>query len=94
MLFRSLRARGTTFLEAATRADDVWLNATAVEAGIPTYQIRRFPWAFPITPGSQVTALAYENVDAGGNQRADLRLAARRGADGGNDLRMPHGASL
>ena len=67
-----LRNRGDAFTEASPKNDDIWLHATAVEAGIGTRQVSPFPWLFPMSPGTQESALAHNNVTLGSN---DLQVA-------------------
>lgn len=69
---RALMGRGTAFLEHAPLADDVWLHATAVGAGVQTRQISCIPHHFPIIPGSQDSALWRANVSEGANDRQIL----------------------
>jgi len=64
-----LARRGTGFMSVAPRADDIWLHATAVEAGIRTRQLRRRSYIPLMTPGSQAVALAKENIGGGANDR-------------------------
>ncbi|WP_158597334.1 hypothetical protein [Microbacterium telephonicum] len=66
-LQHELRRRGRTFLQHAPRADDIWIDFVAAEAGYPTAQVAVAPahWAF--VPGSQVVTLNSSNVWADAN---------------------------
>lgn len=68
-LLRALRDRGTAFLELAPRADDVWLHASAVRAGIRIAQVRAASRDFPFVPGTQTSGLYVDNVLQAGNDR-------------------------
>jgi hypothetical protein len=68
-LVSALRARDDAFLETAPRADDVWINAVAIEEGIRTRQVEIFPRLFPPLRGTVEGSLALQNVDGGGNDR-------------------------
>lgn len=80
-----LKRAGTVFQDCCPKADDLWLHVQAIRAGFKVRQI--FPnlpyFSFQAVPGSQQTALSYENVTYGdGNDRqvratyteADIRL--------------------
>ncbi|MFG6280922.1 hypothetical protein [Microbacterium sp. 5K110] len=60
-----LHQKGEAFRAVAPKADDVWLNACAVEAGFRVSQIRENALFFSVIPGSQRVALWRHNV--GGN---------------------------
>lgn len=87
VLQRALKDAGTAFLELAPTADDIWLHATAVRAGLRTRQViagQRHWW---FIPGSQETGLNAVNVRDGGNDRQmrathDARTIARMISDG------------
>lgn len=65
----ALRAAGDGFRAVCPRADDVWLNATALRAGVAVCQVARFhPLLFEI-PGTRAHGLAKHNVETGGNDR-------------------------
>ncbi|MDY5784785.1 glycosyltransferase [Corynebacterium sp.] len=64
-------AEGTSFLEHAPQADDVWLNACALRSGHPVRQVFPHPREFSLVPGSQSVALVRANL-RGGN---DLQIA-------------------
>jgi hypothetical protein len=65
--------------EQCPQADDIWLKAAHVAAGIPCYRTR---FTFPCleVPESQQSALLNSNVDRGGNdkQMSPLQMALRR----------------
>jgi len=48
------------------KADDIWLHAAHLKAGVPVYKTQ---FSFPCLeiPGSEVSGLLRQNVDAGGN---------------------------
>ncbi|NDG71574.1 MAG: hypothetical protein EBY32_09795 [Proteobacteria bacterium] len=48
------------------KADDIWLHAAHLKAGVPIYKTQ---FSFPCLeiPGSEVSGLLRQNVDAGGN---------------------------
>lgn len=66
---RALRARGRAFLDAAPKADDVWLHTVAVDEGIRTRQVSDSSKNYPFVPATQGTALNVDNVFGGGNDR-------------------------
>lgn len=59
-----LRERGEGFLQSAPKADDVWLNAVAVQAGYRVAQVGSMSEHFPVLIGTQATALWRHNTDA------------------------------
>lgn len=61
-LLDRLHERGEAFLERAPRADDVWINATAVGMGIRTAQVEEQARNFPFVPATQATGLYQLNV--------------------------------
>ena len=65
-LLLALRDRGTAFLDVSPRADDVWINAVAVSAGIRARWTGDMSWAWSY-PRSQANALHHENASQGGN---------------------------
>ena len=72
----ALRAAGDGFRSVCPRADDIWLNANALRAGIAVCQVAPFhPLLFEI-PGTRAHGLAKHNVETGGNDR---QLAATYG---------------
>ncbi|SFS14042.1 hypothetical protein SAMN04487783_1755 [Agrococcus baldri] len=76
-LLEALRERGRAFLELTPTADDVWLHATAVRAGIRTAQVREVAANYPFVPGTQTTGLYWHNVFGEGNDR---QISAALGA--------------
>lgn len=68
-LLDRLREAGTRFLETAPNADDVWLFAQAVGAGMRVVQTSAEPANYPFVPGSQASGLYLENVLHEGNDR-------------------------
>jgi hypothetical protein len=87
----ALRRAGDGFRACCPRADDIWLHAVAMRAGIAVCQTRVFsPLLFEV-PGTRAHGLARGNVQGGGNdaqllatytaeERARLFALARRGA--------------
>lgn len=61
-LLDRLHERGEAFRERAPRADDVWINATAVGCGIRTAQVEEQAHNFPFVPATQATGLYQLNV--------------------------------
>ncbi|MGM1030801.1 MAG: glycosyltransferase [Actinomycetota bacterium] len=61
-LLDRLHERGQAFRERAPRADDVWINATAVGMGIRTAQVEEQARNFPFVPATQATGLYQLNV--------------------------------
>ncbi|WP_024818774.1 hypothetical protein [Arthrobacter sp. 31Y] len=68
-----LRDAGTSFLELAPRADDIWLNALAIRNGYRRRVVDAAGQHLTIYPRSQEQALHNENVSEGKN---DTQLAA------------------
>lgn len=68
-LLDRLHERGEAFLERAPRADDIWINATAVGAGIRTAQVEEQARNFPFVPATQATGLYQLNVAGRENDR-------------------------
>lgn len=73
-LLDRLHERGERFRELAPRADDIWLHATAVRAGIRTAQVEPTSRNFPFVPATQATGLYQLNV-AGRENDAQLSAA-------------------
>lgn len=65
-LLLALREEGMAFLESAPRADDVWINAVSVRAGVRARWTGDKSWAWSY-PRSQGNALHHENASQGGN---------------------------
>jgi hypothetical protein len=61
-LLRRLKLAGTEFLQYCPKADDVWLHANALRAGMKTRQIWSRPLRFPFVPGTQDSGLYHHNV--------------------------------
>lgn len=80
-----LREAGTGFLDCCPRADDIWLHANALRAGLMVRQIGPKPLHYPEVLGARRTALHKSNVRTLGNDAqiratygdADLRLLRR-----------------
>ncbi|MGY3126895.1 hypothetical protein ACVWW9_000394 [Agrococcus sp. UYP33] len=68
-LLDRLHERGEAFLERSPRADDVWINATAVGLGIRTAQVEEQARNFPFVPATQATGLYQLNVAGRENDR-------------------------
>jgi len=75
-LLDALAAEGEGFLAVAPRADDVWVHAVSVRAGIRTQQIPSRRRDLDAIPGTQRGTLQSVNVKAGGN---DAQIAAAYG---------------
>lgn len=72
-VLRALSWRGTAFRASSPTADDIWIHATAVEAGVATRQVRDVARLFAPVPGTQVYGLYAHNVVGGAN---DGQIAA------------------
>jgi hypothetical protein len=70
-LLAALKCAGLEFEQCCPKADDVWLHATALRAGFRVQQIERRAIHFPMIPGSQESALHFDNA-SGGN---DIQIA-------------------
>jgi hypothetical protein len=68
-LLKSLKAAGNSFRVVCPKADDVWLHAQALRAGIKIRQVGRWPLRFPIVPGTEQSGLFLSNVSLGQNDR-------------------------
>ena len=64
-LLAALRTAGQAFEQCCPRADDIWLHANATRAGFKIQQIRKRPIHFPMIPGSQESALYFDNMASG-----------------------------
>lgn len=71
-LLQHLRAEGEAFLDRSPHADDIWLHAVALRAGIATAQVEPESQNFPFVPATQSTGLYQANVSGGQN---DAQLA-------------------
>ncbi|VTR06758.1 Fucose 4-O-acetylase and related acetyltransferases [Clostridioides difficile] len=72
-LMRALVARGTQFKRECPRADDVWINHTALQAQIPIRVVDGRSRDFISLEPAQATGLKHANVTQGGN---DVQIAA------------------
>jgi hypothetical protein len=72
VLLRQLKDRGTEFRSLCPAADDIWLHANAVRAGLKTRQIGSWQRNFPIVPGTQGRTLMADNVHGAQN---DVQIA-------------------
>lgn len=70
-LLAAFRSAGSEFEQCCPRADDVWLHANALRAGFRVRQIGRRAIHFPMIPGSQESALYFDNVATGN----DIQIA-------------------
>jgi hypothetical protein len=64
-LLAALKNAGPEFEQCCPKADDVWLHANALRAGFRVRQIGRRAIHFPMIPGSQETALYFDNMTTG-----------------------------
>lgn len=64
-----LKHAGSGFLGICPKADDVWLHANALRAGLQIRQIGRRSLDFPFLPGTQNNSLSSYNAVQGGNDR-------------------------
>jgi hypothetical protein len=64
-LLAALKNAGSEFEQCCPKADDIWLHANALRAGFRVRQIGRRAIHFPIIPGSQETALYFDNTTNG-----------------------------
>lgn len=67
---RLLRDAGEAFRRHAPRADDIWLHAVALRAGVPVRQVSSTARQFPVLPASQGESLMATNVHGTGNDDA------------------------
>jgi len=70
-LLAALRSAGSEFEHCCPKADDIWLHANALRAGFMVKQIRREAIHFPMIPGSQESALYFDNAAIGN----DIQIA-------------------
>lgn len=68
---------GTAFRDTCPRADDVWLHACAVRAGVPVRQVVPEPIHFEFIPRTQAVALHLTNF----SRDNDVQIAATYTAD-------------
>jgi|HubBroStandDraft_2_1064218.scaffolds.fasta_scaffold00027_15 hypothetical protein len=64
-LLEAVKRAGPEFVQCCPKADDIWLHANALRAGFKVRQIRPQAIHFPMIPGSQETALYFDNADTG-----------------------------
>jgi hypothetical protein len=57
-----LKEAGAGFTQVCPKADDTWLHANAVRAGVKIRQIWERPLRFPFSPGTQNMGLYHNNV--------------------------------
>jgi hypothetical protein len=83
----ALRGAGRAFEAVTPKADDIWLHAIALRAGIPVAQVRDKAVHFLTVPGTQVISLRADNVAGTGNDDAIDRVygPADRAALTGDD---------
>ena len=62
-----LKQAGDAFLALCPQADDVWLHANALRAGLRIRQISRKQVDFPVIPGTQTSGLFQTNIWLGRN---------------------------
>jgi hypothetical protein len=82
-LLAGLKNAGPEFEKCCPKADDLWLHATALRTGFRIQQIGRRAIHFPLIPGSQKSALYFDNRATGNDiqiaktyTRNDVRLIA------------------
>ena len=76
-----MQEQGDAFRDCCPKADDIWLHAMALRAGLRVRQIGRLPRYFEGLPGTHDQGLVHFNSFSGGNDRqiaatyvaADLR---------------------
>ncbi len=66
-LLPRLKQAGDAFLALCPQADDVWLHANAIRAGLRIRQISRKQVDFPVIPGTQSCGLFQTNIWSGRN---------------------------
>ena len=69
---------GTRFMDVTPRADDIWLHWLALRSGFAVRQIGRMPLDFPTIPGTNASALLWENVHESGNDKVISQLYDQR----------------
>jgi hypothetical protein len=73
LMIRQLAAAGTAFRQACPAADDIWLHASALRAGLRVRQVTARPQHFPLIPDTQDVGLTRSNFVGGRN---DTQAAA------------------
>jgi hypothetical protein len=66
-LLGALRAAGDGFRAVCPRADDVWLHAQALRAGVPVRQVQAQARSWPCIPGTEAVGLMHGNIAGAGN---------------------------
>jgi hypothetical protein len=70
-----LKSAGASFRECCPKGDDLWLHVQALRSGFRVRQV--FPnlpyFAFQGVPGTQETALSFENVTYGDGNDQQIR---------------------
>ncbi len=61
-LLLALKQAGSAFMQLCPKADDVWLHANALRAGLKTRQVLDRGLRFPFVPGTQDSGLYHTNV--------------------------------
>jgi len=64
-----MHAQGDAFKACCPKADDIWLHAMALRAGLRVRQIGRLPRYFEGLPGTHDQGLVHFNSFSGGNDR-------------------------
>ncbi|GAA1351549.1 hypothetical protein [Falsarthrobacter nasiphocae] len=72
-LLSEMASHGMSFMEYTPRADDIWLNVSAIRANLPRKVLPNDHIRCVSFPRSQATALHHDNVTGGGN---DQQLAS------------------
>lgn len=70
----ALHGAGRAFETVTPKADDIWLHAIALRAGVPVAQVRDKAVHFLTVPGTQVISLRADNVAGTGNDDAIDRV--------------------
>lgn len=88
-LMRAMRDAGDSFVQTCPRADDIWINVSALRAHIPGRRVACTGYALSFPRSQGEAALHTDNVARGGNDRqlaatvtpADLRAWAGRSGE-------------
>lgn len=72
-MLSALREAGDQFLATCARADDIWLNAVAMRAGVSIRLVQSESTNFPTLPGTQRTSLVSANA---GRDQNDVQIEA------------------
>jgi len=65
----ALQRAGNAFERCCPKADDLWLHANALRAGFKVRQIGKEAVHFPTIPGSQESALHFNNIVSGNDSQ-------------------------